>query len=292
MTFRKILVPLQGTAYDQSALQSALSVGRQFGAHVEALFVFADPYRIAPATFIGGETSAYTAQAAVDAAREASEAAYKQASATFTQAIGKFGIEINAQPGARADSTATLKTSRGDAIEEVERASRLADLVVFADLESEIGPDLMRDALEAVLLSGSRPILCVPAGGVDAPGHRIAIAYDGSASAAHAVSAALPFLARAKGVHSYEVRSQAGESGALAELREFLALRGIESVEHIINPGGNSTGEALMTAVTSQHCDLLVLGGYGHSRMREFVLGGVTRSVLRKRNTLPVLMAH
>ena len=96
------------------------------------------------------------------------------------------------------------------------------------------------------------------------------------------MTAALPFLSRAKSVHSFEVDAATGKSGALAELREYLALRGIERRRARRRSRPRSRlGEALALAVQAQRCELLVLGGYGHSRIREFVLGGVTRHILR-----------
>jgi len=148
------------------------------------------------------------------------------------------------------------------------------------------------EGFEAALLSGARPVLFVRREPAENPGQRIAIAYDGSAAAAHAVTAALPFLSRAKSVHSFEVTTSTGKSEPLSELREYLALRGIDVVEHVVDPGPKSLGEALALAVQAQRCELLVLGGYGHSRIREFVLGGVTRHVLRHGSQFAVLMTH
>jgi nucleotide-binding universal stress UspA family protein len=293
MSYRKILVPVTGTnSADTAALTAAFNLGRQFGAHTQALFVRLDPIRAIPYGYIGSDVSGFSAQYAIEAAQKASDEAQKTATAAFTSAIAKFNIEVEKQPGARNAPTAFLKVVQGDFAEEVERESRLSDVVVFGLNAHVAGRDTIREGFEAALLSGARPVLFVPSAPAESPGQRIAIAYDGSASAAHAVTAALPFLSRARAVHSFEITAAAGASEPLCELREYLALHGIEAVEHLVDPGPKPTAEALALAAQAQRCDLLVLGGYGHSRIREFVLGGVTRHVLRHQTPCAVLMAH
>jgi nucleotide-binding universal stress UspA family protein len=292
MSYRKILVPVFGTVNDRAALQAAFGFGRQFGAHVEALFIRLDPIRAIPYGYIGSDLSGYAAQYAIEAALKAAEAAQKIASESFAKAVEKAGIEIIEKPGARTNPTATLRVVQGDFAEEIERATRLCDLVVFGASGTDDGKDRMQEGFEAALLSGARPVLFTPREASDNVGQRIAIAYDGSASAAHAVTAALPFLSRAKSVHSFELTAETGKSASLAELRDYLALRGIDVVEHVVDPGLKPVGEALALAVQAQRCELLVSGGYGHNRIREFVLGGVTRHILRHDVPFAVLMTH
>lgn len=292
MPYRKILVPVIGAASDKAALSAAIALAKQFGAHAQALFVRLDPIRAVPYGYIGGDVSGYSAQYAIEAAIKASDEAQKIASENFQAAAAKAAVEVKEKPGARPDPTAHLKVVQGDFAEEIERASRLSDLAVFGLVPSGEGQDTIREGFEAALLSGTHPVLFVPSEPAESPGQRIAIAYDGSATAAHAVMAALPFLSRAKAVHSFEVTPATGDSEPLTALREYLALRGIGVIEHLVDPGPKSTAEALVNAVQAQRCDLLVLGGYGHSRIREFVLGGVTRHLLRHGAPFAVLMAH
>jgi nucleotide-binding universal stress UspA family protein len=133
-------------------------------------------------------------------------------------------------------------------------------------------------------------VLFVPQQMKSLPCERVAIAFDGSAAAAHALTASVPFLERAKQLHAFEVTAEKGT--ALTELQAYLSLRGLRAIPHVVPPGGRSTGEALVQAVKTQECDLMVLGGYGHSRLREFVFGGVTRHVLRHGAPFAVLLAH
>jgi nucleotide-binding universal stress UspA family protein len=292
MPYRKILAPVIGASSDKAALSAAFALAKQFGAHAEALFVRLDPVRAVPYGYVGGDVSGYSAQYAIEAAIRASDEAQKVASQAFQAAVGKLGIEVKDKPGARTDATAHLKVVQGDFADEIERASRLSDLVVFGLMPNGEGQETIREGFEAALLSGTHPVLFVPNDAAEAPGQRIAIAYDGSATAAHAVIGALPLLERAKAVHSFEITPAAGTSDALMELQAYLALRGISAIEHLVDPGPKSTAEALINAVEAQRCDLLVLGGYGHSRIREFVLGGVTRHLVHHGAPFALVMAH
>ena len=292
MSYRKILVPVFGTPHDRTAIDAALGLGKQFGSHVEALFVRSDPVRAVPYGYLGSDFSGYSAQYAIEAAIKASDAAQKVASEIYNKAVDRLAVEVTAKPGARTSATTHLTVVQGDFADEIERASRLCDLIVFGAAGIGDGQDIVREGFEAALLSGSRPVMFVPREPTEMPGQRVAIAYDGSAAASHAVTAALPFLSRAKAVHTFEVTPATGQSPVLMELHDYLALRGIEAVEHVIEAGLPPIAETLALAVQAQRCDLLVLGGYGHSRIREFVLGGVTRHLLRNGSPLAILMTH
>jgi len=288
MSYRNILVPIFGSAHDRSALQTAFGLAKQFGAHVEALFVRPNPVSAMP--YVDGDLSGYSAGYLIEEAIKAADHAQKVAHDTFQKTVDKCAVAVVAEPGARREASAELRTVQGDFAEEIERASRLSDLVVFGAKSGDVESTNKREAFESALLSGSRPVLFAPRQATDVLGSRVAIAYDGSATAAHAVTSSLPFLERAKELHSFEVT--ADKAIALGDLRKYLALRGLTAKEHAVDPGVKTTAEALLLAVQAQKCDLLVLGGYGHSRIREFVLGGVTRHVLRHGAPLAVLMAH
>jgi nucleotide-binding universal stress UspA family protein len=289
MLYRKILVPIFGVASDESILMSAFRLGQQFSAHVVALFVRLDPVQALPYGY-EGDPSGLSAHYAIEAAVRAADAAQKVATDAFRTSADKSGIEVCTQPGARTSATTELKITQGDFADEVERESRLCNLIVFGAPDGE--RNAIRSGFEAALLSGTRPVLIVPREPGDGIGLRVAIAFDGSAASAHAVTASHPFLSRARGVHSFEVTEDPGPALSLRSLRDYLALHGINVIEHTIHADSRVTADALVSAVKAQHCDLLVLGGYGHSRLREFVLGGVTRSILRSDMPFAVLMAH
>jgi len=188
--------------------------------------------------------------------------------------------------------------------------ARHADLVVIGQADPEHVATMAGTEFPAQVLTNSgRPVLVVPytglprpAGAAHAPARRVLVAWNGSKEAARAVREALPLLKRADRVFiavfdpDYQ-KALHGESPG-CDLLKFLMRHGIDA-EILVRQtqrGGmlkrpSGTGEALLSLASDQECDLLVLGAYGHSRFRETLLGGVTRTVLESM-TLPVLMAH
>jgi nucleotide-binding universal stress UspA family protein len=289
MSYRKILAPIFGAQRDHVALETAFELAKQFTAHVEALFVRADPTVALPLGYIGdmsGAAAHYAMEAAIKAANEAQEIAQ----AAFAKATDTTGIPVSTPTSVQTRPSAELRIEQGDFADQIERRSRLCDLIMFGGAAKDMERPLIHEGFESALMSGARPVLFVPQQSKSALGQRIGIAYDGSAAAAHAVTGALPFLERAKELHAFEVTSE--KETHLDELQAYLHLRGLRATAHLIDPGTAPTGDALVQTVQARGCDLLVLGGYGHSRVREFVFGGVTRHVLRHRMPFAVLLAH
>lgn len=174
--------------------------------------------------------------------------------------------------------------------------SRYADLSVIGQFDPEsMAPGVLPYVPETLLLDSPAPVLIVPyAGEFTGELRRPLVAWDGSMQASRAVRGALPLLAGAGCadiiVFNPEQAAQAHGDEPGADLGLYLARHGIEVnvTERRIDGG---TGEALLSAAADVDADLLVMGAYGHTRFREIVLGGVTRTVLQAM-TAPVLMAH
>jgi nucleotide-binding universal stress UspA family protein len=169
--------------------------------------------------------------------------------------------------------------------------ARLRDLTIMAVENNEFSDQANA---EAVIFESGRPVLMVPR----APRKPFAlktvtVAWDFSRPAARAVADALPLLAAARVVHivtvADEKRIDTTRSGP--ELAKHLARHGVEVILETVQAAGRSIGETLEYATGSHDSDLLVMGAYGHSRLREFVLGGATRSMMAN-PSLPVLLSH
>jgi nucleotide-binding universal stress UspA family protein len=161
-----------------------------------------------------------------------------------------------------------------------------------------LGPAVLADrALAELILFGSgRPVLVYPEDAEISPGDGFevaAVAWDGSPRAARAVADALPALARAKTVRILVVTDEKPQAheGVAGELVRHLAAHGIEAVVDHLPAAGRRIGAVMAEYVASQGVELLVMGGYGNARLREFVLGGATASVLEA-PPCPVLMSH
>ncbi|MES2399918.1 MAG: universal stress protein [Pseudomonadota bacterium] len=167
-----------------------------------------------------------------------------------------------------------------------------ADLMILGqrDPGDPAASELPTDFLPSLLVDSGRPALILPFIGAAGPiGKTVLVAWKETREAAHAVSAALPWLAVADQVHVVCY----GESAEvpLQALQMYLKTQGISAKLH---PGGPEQGDAgsnLLSMAADLGADLLVMGCYGHSRTREWVLGGATRTILQSM-TLPVLMSH
>jgi len=143
--------------------------------------------------------------------------------------------------------------------------------------------------------AGSEPLVHPYRGEFTSVGKRVLIAWDGSREAQRAVYESVPLLRNAEHIEVVSVitekmPSQDGDEPA-KEICDRLGRRGIEAHAHYVSTSDEAAGDTLLARCTAERADLMVLGAYGHSRLREFLLGGVTRTVLREHN-IPVLLAH
>ncbi|MDC8760096.1 universal stress protein [Janthinobacterium fluminis] len=182
--------------------------------------------------------------------------------------------------------------------------ARYADLVVIGQLNpAQPSTAVMNDFPAYVVIHAGRPVLVVPyAGPAVAPPRQVLIAWNASREASRAVSAALPLLRRAAGVHivvlDAEQNAVAHGPHPGADIALYLRRHGVasnvvlrQSPRHGALRRSGAIGETLLSHAADVAADLLVMGAYGHSRFRETILGGVTRTVLESM-PLPVLMAH
>ena len=172
------------------------------------------------------------------------------------------------------------------------RRALYADLLILGqrDADDADSGQLPSDFVPSVLVECGRPALVLPyAGSFAGIGRNVLIAWKETREAAHAVSAALPWLIRAKSVQAVAYGEEAAAS--LRSLQAYLKAQGVNVTPHSGGPKEGSAGEKLLSMAADVSADLLVMGCYGHSRAREWVLGGATQSILQSM-TLPVLMSH
>jgi nucleotide-binding universal stress UspA family protein len=288
MAYRKILVPLLGNERDTPVLRAAFGVAKAFGSHVAGVYIKPDPSEVLP--YLGEGISAGAIQEILDAAREAAKLAAASARAALDQAAKVAGVAVQTVAQVGAGTGASFHVREGLSEVVIAEEARLADLVVFAS-PAETQDAAMRATLEAALLNGRKPLLLVPRADSNIVGAKAAVGWDGGAAAAHAVSSAMPLLKQAEAVEILNVTTGPIDTVQMDRLRDYLRLHGVNPVEHGINPGSQGTASALIDGARRSGAGLLVIGGYGHSRLRELVLGGVTRHVFANA-TMPILMAH
>jgi nucleotide-binding universal stress UspA family protein len=285
MSIRIILTPLFGDDADAAAAQAAFAVTRRFDAHVEGLFARIDPLDTIP--IVGEGVSPTVMDDLIKAAQVEMDKRASAAKAHFEAARTAAGVALAERPPAPGTS-ARWSDITGRREEVIARKARVSDLVVFGNQPSD-SPELS-GAIETTLVGGGRPLLLAPKG-VRTIGERVAIAWNDSAESARALASALPFVEAASTVHVLTAETWRTRFEATEDLADYLEWRGIVCERRSIAAEDETVGAALLRAASEAGADLLVMGGYGRSRLRELVLGGVTRHVLTHAQ-LPVLLAH
>lgn len=177
--------------------------------------------------------------------------------------------------------------------------ARYADLVVIGQNNpAEHSPVVLPDFPQYVVLHSGRPVLLVPhAGRFDQIGHRVLIGWDGSLAVTHAITGALPLLRRASmvqvaifhGAQFADVQSAINGDSPAKDITRYLGRHGVQA-EVLLHPVPNDIGDALLGLASELQADLIVAGGYGHTRFREIMLGSVTATLLENMS-VPVLMS-
>ena len=287
MTYAKILAPLTGGTRDATVLASAFAAAEPFHAHVVALFVRPDPTEAMP--FFGEGVSGIVVQEIIDTAKQAADKAAEEAQAALKAAASQSGVAVVDAPTMRDGTTVSWREVQGNFADQVMDASRLSDLVVFGPLGADEKPGLS-EAFEVTLLETGRPVLLTAQVPPRSLARRIAVGWDGSMPCARAVTAAMPYLKKAEAIEILSVAHGAPVEG-LGDVREYLSLHGLTCRERSVDAGQRPIGEVLLESASGAGADLLVLGGYGHTRLRQMFFGGVTRHVVSHAE-LPLFLVH
>lgn len=277
MLIKDMLVQLDASPVSARRLELAMDLAKRHGAHLIGLFVI----DIVPPVPAGADLGAGLAMA--EALRRLREDALTEAlrvEAVFRELLRREG------------QTGEWRQVEGITSALLALHGRYVDLIVVG--QPEAGTSTV--AVEAALFSTGRPVLLVPyTGAAKSIACRVLIAWNGSREAARAVNDALPLLAGAQSatvlVVDPKVRpSDHGEEPG-ADIALHLARHGVPVTVRRVTGDDVGVGDTLLNEAADLSIDLIVMGGYGHSRLRELVLGGATRTVLRQM-TAAVLMSH
>ncbi len=208
--------------------------------------------------------------------------------------MARTEAEFNKQTEAAGFSNFEWRTAIDDPADAMTLHARYADLVVIGQSDAANSAQISGDFPERLVLSAGRPILILPsAGSIPSVGKRILVAWNPSREATRAVTDSIPLLRLATTVHVMAVNPKHGEHGSVpgADIGLYLARHGVR-VEVKSDHGAEiDIGNELLSRAADLDADLIVMGGYGHSRLQEWVLGGATRTILASM-TAPVLMSH
>jgi nucleotide-binding universal stress UspA family protein len=284
---RAILVPLVGDGDDAGGLAAACAVAGPFRSHIDAMFVRPDP--VEAVMNLEGEATPELIATVTQASSATWDARARLARQAFDAARSAADAALAEQPTGTDSVTAEWREVTGAPEVVLPFAGRLSDLIVFAGIHAA-GGAYRRRLFEVALLHAARPLLLVPEPAPDTMGKVIALAWNGSAEAARALAGSLPLLRNAAQIHVLTAASLRTEVERADGLVRYLAWQGLACDRHAMYPT-SQVGAALLGKARELGADLLVMGGYGRSRVSELVFGGVTRTVLGQYD-LPVLLAH
>ncbi|MGB0670260.1 MAG: universal stress protein [Rhodospirillales bacterium] len=275
MSIKCILTALSGHDAPEPQADAAGFLARTLSARLTLLHVSADVADVLP--LVGeGMSGALIDELTRVTEREGAER--RKRAEAIRDRLAEGGTEIK------------WRNVAGREDEEIAVRGRLADLIVLAL------PDAKTDqvgglSLHAALFEAGRPLLCVPKSGFSAMPRHVAISWNGSAQGARAVAAAAPFLGDAEKVTVLNAKTGLAQPVCCEAVINYLDAHGVSADLDSFQPSGSSIGAELLGHCAAGGVDLLVMGAYTHSRMRQLILGGVTSHVL-EHASLPVLMAH
>jgi nucleotide-binding universal stress UspA family protein len=273
---KDMVVNLVGRGPQEFAGDYAISVAATFGAHLVGIAFVYD------AVIPDGALGAIPVDL-IELQQEENTKAANAAAERFTAQAKAAGVSAE---------TRILDASLGGAATLFGAIARRFDLVVLGQAQREHGAseDLL---IEAALFESGRPLVLVPyIQKQPLKLDRAVVCWDGGRTAARAIGDAMPFLERAKAVDVVIVEEERKEDEiAGVDMIAHLTRHGVPATAKRTSKGDISIENVILSYAADSAADFLVMGGYGHSRLREFILGGVTRGILASM-TLPVLMSH
>jgi nucleotide-binding universal stress UspA family protein len=287
MTWAKLLADIDGGAGGEAVVGAALRIGQALAARVELLHVEVSEEQAIPIV-AEGMTSGAVGQM-LESLSEQREIRAEAAETLYKTLCVDAGLATCEPDDAAVPGRFRVAFRRvvGRESDELARRGRLADLVI---VRGPVAGGGFSQVVETAMFATGRPLLMVPETLPERLGMSLAIAWDGTLGAARAAGAALPLLCRAETVTilTADMEKAGTKPSALAD---YLAEHGISARTWAFLPDEGALGERLLGEAEAAGADMLVMGAYGHSRLRELVLGGVTRSVTAK-SKIPVFMAH
>lgn len=272
---KDILVNLSYGTSQAGVSNYALSVAETFGAHIVGI-AFAYPVM---AGGVGLPANFSRAQQA-----EAQERA-ESVAAAFDEATRRAGVSAE---------TRRIEAGIGDVPTQFAQIARRFDLSIIGQFESGRDHPTKNIVIEAALFESGRPVLIVPFIQKDRLKlNHVMVCWDGSRAAARAVADAMPFLTRSGKASIVVADIQSAKSADLpgADIATHLTRHGVNVTIERIPVSKIDVSNAILSYAADTYPDLIVMGGYGHSRLREFILGGTTRGMLASM-TKPTLMSH
>jgi nucleotide-binding universal stress UspA family protein len=273
MGYKTILLGLvAGDQRNEARIHTSLDLAASQGAHVTAIYMI-PPFNL-------------PAYAEASFPSEVFDQYYADEKAASKPVIAAFEAALKAQ----GDVTGEIRISRTLPLDVLQDSASFADLIVLGQ-PHEDGYEPATDSLIGdIALSAGLPVLAVPrVGDYDSIGKNVLVAWSRSRESTRALREAMPLLEGAERV--LVLRANAPDDGRDNDIGAFLARHDVKVDIKDVTVKDISVADAILNTVSDESCDLIVMGAYGHSRVREYAFGGVTRDILRHM-TVPTLFAH
>jgi nucleotide-binding universal stress UspA family protein len=283
MTYKNLLLHLDATQACEKRVEVALALAARWQAHLSALYCMGE----------------FQLPGWADMPQHLAREYLSREEGRAQKTVENF--EARAKRAGISYETRTARVATSAIPDEVAMHARYCDLAILGQIDPDNVPEAGRDLVEKVVLSCGRPVLVVPYIGAAKDdgdvvlGRRVMVAWDAGREATRAVNDALPLLQNAERVDVLAVNPVKGarRHGANpgADIALHLSRHDVKVEVHHLEAHDIDVGDNILSRLSDEGSDLLVMGCYGHSRLRELALGGVTRSVM-EHMTVPVPMSH
>ena len=286
---KTILVPTSGSDTDRSVFDAAFAMGRSLGAHLSFFHVNLSPVAAAAHAhleFCQGPELANALEGLLQHEQHRSAQARKH----FQAFCGENQVPVHEVPSGTDQISASWLEQTDQAEQRLLFRARHHDLVVVGRRRG--GDHLPATLIESLLVHSGRPLLIAPPSPSRSHSGTVVVGWKETAEAARSLAFALPILKQAKNVIVLAVSERGASSGEeLADCARQLAWHGIIADFEVVGDGSRPAAIELAEVAARRHAELLVVGGFGHGQLREFIFGGVTRALIEHAD-LPVFMAH
>jgi len=289
VAIKTVLAPLYDSALDTVVVDAATKLASQFGAHLETLLL-RESIDIA-AGFSSSRIDTKHYRQLLDRLRHQIEQEEKGVRERFEATIRSAGIVMSDDPASSTGASASWRVETGDPADILARCGGAFDLIVAGHPSFTSEKSKSVQVLDAAIFNTARPVLLTSQNIAPTIGEVILLAWNRGIPAGRALLSAHPFLEKAKRVVILTIMTEAKQGPEPEDIAKNLAWHGISAEVRRLPPNSRPVAEAITDEAEEIGADLLVMGAYSQSRVRERVLGGVTKAIMARAD-LPVLMAR
>jgi len=286
---RRISLVLDGSARDGQSVRAAMSLALRLSAQIEGLFIKPSVGEIL-ARFGDSIASSISGDIIDEILKDADEFAGK-ANLNLENAARANGLATFKRPSRTSGPGVSFEVIQGPPLDALGAAADLSDLVVFGE-PNHVAPTPLTEQIEYTMLTLRRPVLVARGEVAERLGDRVVVAFDGRHEACTALLRTVPILATARSVEILHICERGRDDAGRADRAlRYLAQNGINASAVEAELSNKEVGVRLSELAKVSEADLIVMGGFGRSRMRELILGGATRHMMHH-SEIPVLFAH